>query len=284
MKKDRQPKQLKRFFWLLQYQFLWRFLVLGVSLLPFAYVLVQNDWNIWFRTLSVVLSLLLIPWILALETAMLLRIFPKPDSGSYALFSKNYRRWLKRNIFAEFVSAPSWMNNLVHRVPPLKILYYGILGYASPASLILAPDVKILDPDRCSFGKNVFIGVGSIIGGHTVKSLKLLLDETRIGDGVNMGSYCKLAVGVEIGTDTFIDYGVEIGMKCKIGKNVTIFAGVKIDDQCTVEDGSVIGKATLVGRKSHIGKGSYIGAYSRLGSRSTLPENSKLAEMTDLKN
>ena len=283
MGKKIQPDHVKHFMWLLLYQVILRLLVSIVSLLPFCLVMAQDTLPVITEVISLILSISLIPFLVVIQTAILLRLFRKPRSGKFPIFSTDYYLWLRRNIVAEYVSSSSLLNNLVHRTSVLKILYYGMLGYRKPSYLIIAPDVKILDPGRCQFEKFVFIGVGTVIGGHTIKSLQLLLADTKIGSNVNIGSFCKFAVGVEIGKGTFIDYGVEVGMLCKIGDNVTIFAGVKLDDETVIEDNAVIGKAVTIGRKSHIGRGSFIGAYSRLGSRTTLPANSKISEMTDVK-
>ena len=209
-------------------------------------------------------------------------LFPKAKSGHYPLFTNMHRRWLRNNIIAEYISGSSFINNIIQRVSPLKIIYYYLLGYKSPVSLILAPEVKLLDPDRCKFGKRVFIGYGTVISGHTVKGNKLIIDETVIDDDSKLGSFCKLAVGVHVGRNTFIDYGVEIGMNTKIGTNVKIFASVKIDDEVVIEDNCVIGKGTMIGRKTKIGKGSVVGGYCRIGSRVDLAEKSRVAEMTDI--
>ena len=277
-------QQIKNFLWLLNYQFVLKFMVYAIALLPFFWFLTTSSVQGIIRGIVLMILFLMIPVIVIMETAFLLRLLPRTPSGRYPIFSPEYYSWLRGNIIAEYVSSSAFMNNLVHRTPPVKIIYYGILGYRSPATLVLAPDVKLLDPKRCDFSPFVFIGIGTILGGHTVKSLNLILEDTIIGRNVNIGSYCKFAVGVEIGRDTFIDYGVEIGMKSKIGKNVKIFAGVKIDDETVIEDNVVIGKGALIGRKSILGKNSFIGAYSSLGSRTKLPANTRLSEMTIVKN
>ena len=275
--------QVFNFFWLLIYQLFLKLFVHAVAILPAIWFLVYPFNSTINHAFSIVGGIFLYPVLLTLQTGMLLLIFPKPKSGKYPLFSRQWRRWLRSNIIAEFVSGSSSINNIIQRISPLKIIYYYLLGYKNPVSLILAPEVKLLDPDRCRFGKRVFIGYGTVISGHTVKGNKLIIDETVIHDDSKLGSFCKLAVGVHVGRNTFIDYGVEIGMNTKIGNNVKIFASVKIDDEVAIEDNCVIGKGTTIGRKTKIGKGSVVGGYCRIGSRIDLAEKSRITEMTDIR-
>ena len=275
---------IKTFLWLLFYQLLMKVIVYGIALFPALWLSVCTYESAIWHVLSILAGVLLFPVILVFQVAILMAILPKAASGKYPIGSKFYFRWLRRNIIAEYVTGSAMLNNTIQRISILKILYYGMLGYKNPASLILAPDVKLLDPDRCMFGSRIFIGYVSVLSGHTVKGNQLIIESTKIGDAVKIGSFCKLAVGVEVGENSYIDYGVEIGMKTRIGKNVKIFASVQLDDEVIVEDNVVIGKGVMIGRKTLIGAGSVIGGYSRIGSRINLQPGTKLNEMTDLKN
>ena len=283
MAKSEKGNQVRTFLWLIQYQIILKFVVYCVSLLPFLSLVVFKFDSVYPYILLLAISLILFPVLLILQTGLLLLIIPKVKTGEYLFHSKIYFTWLRRNIIAEYISTSSLINNLIHRASLLKIMYFGFLGYKSPASLILAPDVKFLDPDLCRFHGMNFIGYGTVISGHTVKGNKLIIQEAIIGRNVKIGSYCKLAVGINIGENTLMDYGVEVGMKTKIGRNVRIFADVKIDDDVVIEDNVIIGKGTLIGRKAIIGQGSYLGGLCRIGSRVKIEPNSKLEEMTDIK-
>ena len=211
-------KNIRVFIWLIQYQIILKVIVHIISLVPFIYILVIGFESRLLYALLLILAISISPLLLIIQTGLLLVVFPRARPGEYTIFSKKYLTWLRRNIIAEYVSSSSFMNNLVQRSSLLKILYYGMLGYKSPASVILAPDVKLLDPDLCKFGGSNFVGYGSVISSHTIKGDNLILAESRIGKNVKIGSYCKMAVGISIGESTLIDYGVELGVKCRIGK------------------------------------------------------------------
>ena len=272
------------FLWLLFYQGLLRSLVYLVSFLPFALVLTLPLNSTTPQVAAILASLAAVPVLILLQTALLLRLMPTAPTGRHPFRGKAYFAWLRTNIVSEYVGGLASLNDIVQRMAPLKVLYYGMLGYRSPWRIIMAPGVRLLDPTLCRFEPNVFLGVSTVVASHTVKSLKLLVAENRFGRNVMVGSFCRFAVGVTVDEDSWIDYGVEVGMLTRIGKNVRIFASVKVDDEVTIGDNVVIGKGAQIGRKSTIGDGCVIGGYSRLGSRVHLEPGTKLPEMTDLKN
>ncbi len=279
----RKKSQAGKFLWLLLYQGGLRIFVYATALLPLAWILTADSFSRFSHALMVVLGILIVPLLVTLLTAVLLRLSPRVPNGAYPLDSRENFAWLRRNIIGEFVSSSALLNNLVQRISILKILYFGILGHRRPAHVIFAPDVRLLDPDRVRFGGFDFIGVATVIGGHTVKGTTLILEDTVIEERVNIGSYCRFAVGVTVGSGTFIDYGVQVGMRVRIGSNVRIFAGAEIDDEAVIDDNVIIGKSAEVGRKSRIGKGSYVGSYARVAPKADVPAGTRIAEMTDFR-
>ncbi len=116
-------------------------------------------------------------------------------------------------------------------------------------------------------GSSVSIGNHVVVGRHT--SLVAKSATISLGDGVNIGSYCRIATqsSLEIGESTLIaayayigpgnhqkgsddqpliSAEMEVKGGVKIGRNVWIGAGALIMDGVTIGDGAIVGAQSLV--------------------------------------
>ncbi|MEO6524259.1 MAG: DapH/DapD/GlmU-related protein [Mucilaginibacter sp.] len=183
-------------------------------------------------------------------TGIVLKLHPKINNEKIESGSKKFFFWLNKNFIHEFVCSSSFLNNLTNRIDILRLIYYKLCGVKNPLFVIIAPDVKFLDPYLLVLGKKIFIGYGTIISGHIIQGGKLIVDYVKIGDNVRIGASCFIACGVEIQESTMIGFGVKIGSNCKIGKNVIISSETIIDDNVIIEDNVVIGKFCIIGKNS----------------------------------
>lgn len=100
-------------------------------------------------------------------------------------------------------------------------------------------------------------------------------DGARIGDGTRIWHFCHVSAGARIGVrcvlgqNVFVGPGVVIGDGCKIQNNVSLFAGVELEDEVFVGPSAtftnVINPRAFIERKQEFGKtlvkrGATIGA------------------------
>ncbi|EHQ26562.1 DapH/DapD/GlmU-related protein [Mucilaginibacter paludis] len=231
------------------YKLILRSLIIFLSLLPLSYVIFSNSTH---KIILFPLLLISTPFSIIILTGILLKIHPTIKNEAIEPGTKKFFYWLNKNFIHEFVCSSSFLNNLTNRIDFLRIFYYKLCGIKNPLLVIIAPDVKFLDPYLLVLGKKIFIGYGTIISGHIIQGRKLLVDYVKIGDNVRIGASCFISCGVEIQESTMIGFGVKIGSNCKIGKNVIISSETTIDDNVIIEDNVIIGKFCIVGKNSII--------------------------------
>lgn len=231
------------------YKFFIRIVLFFLSILPLSFAIFTT-----FDSKIVIFPffIILIPFLIIILTGLLLILHRNIKTGEIELGSKSYFYWLNKNLIHETICSSSFLNNLANRVDFIKLIYYKLCGFKNPQLVIIAPEVKFLDPYLLEIGKKVFIGYGTIISGHIIQGKKLFVKNVIIKDNVRIGASCFISCGVEIGENSQIGFGVKIGSNCKIGKNVIISSEAMIDENVLIEDNSYIGKCTIIGKNSTI--------------------------------
>ena len=266
----------------LLFVFILRFLIYGMSLIPFCYVSVSYESTI-NKILLLIVTLLLAPILIIFLTGLTYYLTPKVVPGAYKIFSTPFIKWLLKDLIANIVTTSKFLNDIANRVDFIKIIYYRLLGVTNIKTMIIASDVLIMDPNKFTFGKNIFIGTSTLISGHFIKNRKLVLTMGEFGDNVQIGACCKIAQGVKIGKNSIIGFGVNIGVDCIIGENVIIHDATSLDEYSVIGDNTVVGKKCLIGRKTHIGKKCRVGHYSSVGSKLNIGEHADIPELSTIK-
>ena len=241
------------------YKLILRSIIFFISLLPVSLLIFSES---GFKALLFPLLIIWIPFSIVILTGIVLKAHPTIKNAEIESGSMAYFVWLNKNLIHEIVSSSSFLNNFTNRIDFLKIFYYRLCGFQNPLLVIMAPNVKFLDPYLLTLGKKVFIGYGTIISGHIIQGRKLCVDFVNIGNNVRIGASCFISCGVEIQDNTMIGFGVKIGSNCKIGKNVIISSETVLDDGVIIEDNVIVGKFSIIGKKS------------KICSKSVLPFNS----------
>jgi len=231
------------------YKLILRSIILFISILPLSYLVFSNS---SYKIILFPLLIIWIPFSIIILTGIILKLHPTIKNEKIETGTKKFFFWLNKNFIHEFICSSSYLNNLTNRIDFLKIFYYKLCGFANPLLVIIAPDVKFLDPYLLVLGKKIFIGYGTIISGHMIQGKKLIVDYVKIADNVRIGASCFISCGVEIQENTMIGFGVKIGSNCKIGRNVIISSETIIDDNVIIEDNVIIGKFCIIGKNSSI--------------------------------
>lgn len=90
--------------------------------------------------------------------------------------------------------------------------------------------------EAVSLGKNVNIGLGSIIGYGNPKCGPI-----HIGDDVTIGAYCLIQYGAIISDGSHIDDYCKVGYGAKIGDNCKLLYGKHIYDDAIIGNNCIIG-------------------------------------------
>lgn len=98
--------------------------------------------------------------------------------------------------------APAFLVNHLCNLPPLCWPCARILGPRTQSCWFT--DAQILDPHLLTIGRNVILGQGCMITGHTQMGDRLILRRTVIEDGVVVGGNAMIGAGVRIGTGAVI--------------------------------------------------------------------------------
>jgi len=174
-------------------------------------------------------------------------------------------------------------------MPKIRKLIPGV-----DASLLIKDAAKLLpDPSRRLFLRGATsLGAGCEIGpmavlsdvraGDRVVVGPAHLEQCELGDGVRVGSYCRVR------PNTVLASGVELGTHAEV-KNSTIGPGTRLNHFCCVLDSDVgrdvnIGAGTVTGNfdgtekhRTWIGDGVFVGSNSTLVAPVRLGEGSYVA-------
>lgn len=115
--------------------------------------------------------------------------------------------------------------------------------------MVIEKDVVI--PDSVKLYGTVHIGSSTIIGENTVLGYPSFENK-------------------DVKNQENKDKPTTVGKKCKIGSNVVIYSGARIDDGVEVDDFCRIGNNTTIGIKSHILYGAKIYNDVRIGNHSII--------------
>jgi acetyltransferase-like isoleucine patch superfamily enzyme len=256
-----------------------KFFIFGTSLIPLAFLLTYGDRLFTSNTtqaLAIIINVLSIPLLVIFQVGILYRFLPKSLPGKYSLFSPEYYKILRLQETNEIILNSSFINNIVNRIEIIRNLIHSLLGVRGSKSIILAPDVVLLDPHMLTLGKDVFIGSRTILSPHLVMGNYMLLQPITIGDRVLVGAYCTLSYNTEIGEETKIDYGVEIYNDCRIGsktliyRKTIIYEQVRIANRAIVGSGCELGKGTVVGERTRIDFGVEISNNCKIGRKTRI--------------
>lgn len=212
------------------------------------------------------LSLLLFPVLTLLLIALIFKLLPNVPNGKHNFFTKHYYIWLFKDLIHETVLTSSFLNNLVIRIKPIRFIFYSIIGVPNKSFIILANDVRILDPDRVHIGKFSFIGINTILSGHIIRSGRLVLEKIHIGNNNILGAFCSVACGVKTGNDSKIDSFVTLNNNVTIGNNSVVLGKSLIDSYVKIGNNVRVGKSCIIGSNTIIEDEAIIGDYLRIGS------------------
>lgn len=216
--------------------------------------------------ISISMSLLLFPLITILLIALVFKLLPNVPNGKHNFFTKHYYIWLFKDLIHETVVTSGFLNNLVIRIKPIRYVFYSIIGMPNKSLIILANDVRILDPDRVHIGKFTFIGINTILSGHIIRSGRLVLEKICIGNNNIVGAFCSVACGVKTGTECKIDSFVTLNNNVTIGDNSVVLGKSFIDSYVKIGNNVRIGKACIIGSNTVIEDKAIIADYLRIGS------------------
>lgn len=151
------------------------------------------------------------------------------------------------------------------------------------SGIIIQPKFNPSASKRIKIGKNVNIGLGTVIGktgfGYEQIENKHVLKPHDFGvvieDDVDIGANCNIDTGrwrdTVIGEGTKIDSLVQIAHNVVIGKNCIIGTGAKILGSVTIGDNCFVWSNAVINQGVSIANGCTIGACSYL--RSSINEN-----------
>jgi len=239
-----------------------------LSLLPFGFAILQINSNLptTMKVLLISLSLVISPVILVLLIGLIIRFLPNIPSGKHNFFSKQHYNWLIKDFIYETIVTSAFLNNLVIRIKPIRYIFYTLVGMPNRSLIILANDVRILDPDKISIGELTFIGINTLISGHIVRSGKLMLQDVNIGNENIIGAFCSIISGVKTGEKCKIDSFVTLNNNVTIGNNSVVLGKSLIDSYVKIGNNVRVGKSCIIGSNTIIEDNAIIGDYLRIGS------------------
>lgn len=203
-------------------------------------------------------------------------------SGKHAFDSASFNSWLLRDFIHENIVTIPFFNNFVNRIFPIRSIFYRLVGMKLPKMLIVAPDVKLLDPDKIELGESVFIGHGAVLGPHIIRSGKLVLEPIKIGDDCIIGAFTVIGAGVTIGHKSKIDTFAILNSNVILGNKVTVLGRTLIEADCNIADKVKIGIGCRIGKNVTIGAGAKIGANCTIASGVIIPPDTVLPEMANV--
>lgn len=201
---------------------------------------------------------LLAPWSALLGMALLHRLLPVSESGTFRLFAdRGSLCWALKGW------APSVFLTVFQ---PLFFLSQGFQRIALQAfQARLGPGTWITSRTIVREPHHVRIGRASLVGeyAHLVCSYQpriglLIVGEIEIGDNVLVGAHSLIAPGSRVGAGTVLEHAVNIGAGTVIGANVRIGAGSCLYNRVKVGDGAILGKNCVVCSGATIPPGSRI--------------------------
>ena len=133
-----------------------------------------------------------------------------------------------------FILVPD--NDLVNKIRGL--LYKPLLKRCGK-NLRVAPQARILRPEKLSVGNNVYIGFNSYIGEGSVS----IEDNVLVGNFVSITASNHKKVNGSFHGGGYEDMGIVIRKNAWIGAHVSLLAG------CEIGEGSVVGAGAVVNKK-----------------------------------
>lgn len=230
-------------------------------------------------TLSI--SALVLPWLLAITCAgmsgalsiphhkgIIKGTFPK-DTGHPIYF---HRRLYGLCWTSLYYNKPLYW--LCLSCQPLKTLVFRLYGYRGSIEFTIYPDSWIRDLPLLNIGHGAYIANRATLGTNVVKpDGTIMVDSIIIGKRTVIGHLCVLAPGnvlgdgVEVGASATFGYRNQIGAKSKIGAKSTIEHGVKIGENCDIQNCSRIASASRIGDNARLPFGYLAGPKARIESQ-----------------
>ena len=100
--------------------------------------------------------------------------------------------------------------------------------------------------DGVELGAGVHLNDGTTMAERSRAGKDSVIDRGRIGSDVTIGENCRLAGGNQVGNGSLFEDGVELGINTVAGSGTRIRRGCKVDDCCTIGNGTEIGPETEV--------------------------------------
>lgn len=201
---------------------------LGVWMIALAGTLVwsarQNYFSRWIQfelrdaerafTLARELALCLLVFNLVYLGALMLVRLPLPTLRAVRL-PRRGRRWQRDILVAGLLSAltraryqppfPAFLVPQLANVQPFRFLLGLQFGPRTHSSFWAEP--LVIDPSLVRIGRNVGVGLGTIISGHLITRECIEFAPTVIEDEVQIGGRCVIAGGVHLGRGSVIGLG-----------------------------------------------------------------------------
>lgn len=215
--------------------------------------------------LGVVLWAVLAPWTALLGMAVVHRLLPAAEPGTFRMFAdRGSIRWALKGW------APTLYLSVFQPVFFLSPFFQRVVLQAFGARLGAGAQVttrtSIREPHL------VHIGRGSVIGeyAHLACSFQpkphtLVVAAIEIGDDVLIGGYCVLGAGCRVGSRSILEFRVAVGSHATIGDDTRIGAGTGIRNRAR------IGNSVHIGKECSIAFGAVVPDGTRLPDGSAWP-------------
>lgn len=145
-----------------------------------------------------------------------------------------------------FLANPKYLKHLSHTQASVVIINRAFLnhGITTDATLLIVDDAYAAFTSLLQVYQQYLSQMNKRSG---ISAQAVVSETAKIGAGVFIGALAYVGEQAEIGEGTEIDVQCYIGHRVKIGKNCVLKPGVKILDDCVVEDNVVIHSGTVVG-------------------------------------
>lgn len=210
--------------------------VYGGALTGFVWLLLWSlktlPWYLWGFELPVLVLLTIL--LLLCEIALLRLLLPRLKAGYHeAPLSKGFYLWTLHLSLNRLITLQP-LQNIILYFAGLRWLAFRALGGRVAYASSISANVDFVDIPMIEIGAGSVVGAQTMLTGHFLNKKTLYLGQIKIGERVNIGGYCRISPGVEIGADSWI------GAECILSPMVHVGTG------CTIEPLTVVPPGTRI--------------------------------------
>lgn len=214
---------------------------------------------------GLVAGAVLAPWTALLGTALVHRLLPRCEPGTYRLpGDAGALRWALSG-WAPSVYLTVFQPLFFHSRAFQRLALTALGARFGPGAWVTSRTV-IREPQHVRIGANTLVGeFAHLICSYQPRPGLLHVAEIAIGDDCLIGAYCHIGPGATIGSGCTIEHAVALGGWARVG------------------DGTRIGAGTHIYNRARIGSGVRIGKDCFIPSGAVVPDGARLPDGTALR-